>query len=631
MAFGGHCRAGGVRRRACATRSGWLLAPEVTIKSQSEQRFFNLGNPAFPGGVWLRVRRLWGLELVVSGIVVSVIGVLAALAGGVVGWAARAGRRQPKELNEARFEKLQDELWALKEAAAARHRAEAANEAKSRFLATVSHEIRTPLNGILGMADLLRHGPLVAEQRSYVEAIHTSGTALANLIEEILDFSRIEAGRLELANEPFDIVTLVEGVTELLAPRAQDKGVGIAAVIEPDVPRRLIGDAARLRQVLINLAGNAVKFTESGGVGIRVARKSGNRVLFSVADTGPGVAPDQQATIFEDFEQGDGSATRRHGGSGLGLAISRRIVDHMQGDLRLERTDSSGSEFTFDVDLPAAPDQDKIDVPPLWGRRVLVVGHAPFETSYLGERLAAAGAETLRAETVDEVKAALVHQPAPDVAIVDCALGETVLRQIAEAARSAGVGRRLILFSPFERRAVAQHTLAGFDGWLVKPVRTASLIARLRGEMAGSTPTSTVDPSAKPKLELHVLLVEDNEINALVARKHLERIGARTIHAVDGIEAVDIVSRTLRGDRPRFDIILMDIRMPGLDGIDASRWIRRLEREADVTPTRIVALTANAFEEDRRAALEAGIDDFLTKPIDPDHLASTIVPKQQMA
>lgn len=577
----------------------------------------------------------WGLGLVVSGFVISVIGLCAALLGAAIGWAVHraSGQGKPPErsLDEARFEKLQDELWTLKEAAAARHRAEAANEAKSRFLATVSHEIRTPLNGILGMADLLRHGPLVAEQRAYVEAIHTSGTALANLIEEILDFSRIEAGRLELANEPFDVVTLVEGVAELLAPRAQDKGVGIAAMIEPGVPRRLIGDAARLRQVLINLAGNAVKFTETGGVGLRVARKSGSRVIFSVADTGPGISSDQQETIFEDFEQGDGSATRRHGGSGLGLAISRRIIDHMQGDLRLESTDSSGSIFTFEVDLPAASDQERIEAPPLWGRRVLVVGRAPFETSYLGERLVAVGAETLRAETIEELRAVLAHKPTPDVAIVDCALGEDVLRQSIAATRAAGVERSLILFSPFERRTTAQNTLAGFDGWLVKPVRTTSLIARLRGEMAGSTSTNKVEASTKPQIELHVLLVEDNEINALVARKHLERIGAKTTHAVDGIEAVDIVSRTLRGDRSRFDAILMDIRMPGLDGIDASRWIRRLENEAGVTPTRIVALTANAFEEDRRAALEAGIDDFLTKPIDPDHLASAILPKRQVA
>ncbi|MDB5531794.1 MAG: Hybrid sensor histidine kinase/response regulator [Hyphomicrobiales bacterium] len=559
----------------------------------------------------------------------------------MAGWWLR-GRKAVKPpagagRSEAEFETLQDEIWKLKEAAAARHKAEAANEAKSRFLATVSHEIRTPLNGILGMADLLRHGPLAAEQRSYVDAIQSSGTALANLIEEILDFSRIEAGRLELVAEPFEIVPLVEGVAELLAPRAQDKGIGIATTVAEDVPRRLIGDAARLRQVLINLAGNAVKFTETGGVGIRVSHISGNRIGFSVADTGPGIAADQQTIVFEDFEQGDGSTTRRHGGSGLGLAISRRIIDHMGGDLRLQSTSSEGSVFAFEIDMAEAPSDETQEVgpqapPPLWGRRVLVVGHSPFETSYLGERLAAAGADTTRAETVEEALARLAQIPAPDVAIVDCALGEDAAREIAAAARKAGVSRNLVLFSPFERRTLGQSTLAGFDGWLVKPVRSASLIARLSGTATASIPMiATAAAAGQVAQNLSVLLVEDNEINALVARKHLERIGAKVTRASDGIEAVDIASRALRGDRAPFDVILMDVRMPGLDGTDAARWIRRLEREHGAKPMRMVALTANAFEEDKRACLEAGIDEFLTKPVDPERLAAAIVPQQKVA
>ena len=568
---------------------------------------------------------------------------LAAAAGVAftAGWYLRGRRavRTPAEAgrSEAEFEILQDEIWKLKEAAAARHKAEAANEAKSRFLATVSHEIRTPLNGILGMADLLRHGPLAAEQRSYVDAIQSSGTALANLIEEILDFSRIEAGRLELVAEPFDIVPLVEGVAELLAPRAQDKGIGIATTVAEDVPRKLIGDAARLRQVLINLAGNAVKFTETGGVGIRVSHISGNRIGFSVADTGPGIAADQQAIVFEDFEQGDGSTTRRHGGSGLGLAISRRIIDHMGGDLRLQSTSSEGSVFAFEINLAEAPPEEteNVDVPPppLWGRRVLVVGHSPFETSYLGERLAAAGADTIRAETVEEALARLEQVPAPDVAIVDCALGEEAAREIAAAARKAGVSRNLVLFSPFERRTLGQSTLAGFDGWLVKPVRSASLIARLSsGAATANVPMiATATAAGQVAQNLSVLLVEDNEINALVARKHLERIGAKVTRASDGIEAVDIASRALRGDRAPFDVILMDVRMPGLDGTDAARWIRRLEHEHGAKPMRMVALTANAFEEDKRACLEAGIDEFLTKPVDPERLAAAIAPQQKVA
>jgi CheY-like chemotaxis protein len=365
------------------------------------------------------------------------------------------------------------------------------------------------------------------------------------------------------------------------------------------------------------------------------------RIGFSVADTGPGIAADQQAIVFEDFEQGDGSTTRRHGGSGLGLAISRRIIDHMGGDLRLQSTSSEGSVFSFEIDLgEPLEDADKagdanagtLAPPPLWGRRVLVVGHSPFETSYLGERLAAAGADTTRAETVDEALARLAQVPAPDVTIVDCALGEDAAREIAAAARKAGVSRNLVLFSPFERRALGQSTLAGFDGWLVKPVRSASLIARLSGAATTSIPMiATATATGQVAQNLSVLLVEDNEINALVARKHLERIGAKVTRASDGIEAVDIASRALRGDRPPFDVILMDVRMPGLDGTDAARWIRRLEHEHGAAPMRIVALTANAFEEDRRACLEAGIDEFLTKPVDPERLAAAIMPQQKVA
>ena len=290
-------------------------------------------------------------------------------------------RRRSRDLGvrkrelQRNLEELRDEIWELKEAAAARHRAEAANEAKSRFLATVSHEVRTPLNGILGMADLLADSRLGAEQRNYVEAIKTSGTALASLIDEILDFSRIEAGKLELAKEPFDVVSLVEGVVELLAPRAQGKGLEIATSVQIDTPRRLIGDAARLRQVLLNLAGNAVKFTETGGIGLRVSKTPDGSIRFAVADTGPGVPEDRQAAIFEDFEQADGSTTRRHGGSGLGLAISRRIIEQMGGQLTLDTSSSHGSIFSFTAPLASAPSPvEAPDIRKLQGRRVLVVG-----------------------------------------------------------------------------------------------------------------------------------------------------------------------------------------------------------------------------------------------------------------
>jgi signal transduction histidine kinase len=276
---------------------------------------------------------------------------ISALVCVVAGVAARR-RRQQTIVNARAIENLRVELRELKEQAAARERAEAASEAKSRFLATVSHEIRTPLNGILGLAELLRDAGLNAEQLSYVDAIRTSGIALASLIEEILDFSKIEAGKLKLSQERFDLPALVEGVVELIAPRAQGKGLEIAAAIAQEVRQWVVGGADRLRQVLLNLAGNGVKFTERGGVGISISLQPGDRVLFAVADTGPGIAEHRQNAIFEDFEQADGSTTRRHEGTGLGLAISKRIVERMGGTLALHCPPRGGAVFSFAVSLP---------------------------------------------------------------------------------------------------------------------------------------------------------------------------------------------------------------------------------------------------------------------------------------